>query len=80
MPLLLLWVGIPVLLVGGGSGVVPLMAMVRELQPNIIVDNRLDLPKEMADIVTPEQYQPASWPHVDGEPMVWEACQTFSGS
>jgi alpha-L-fucosidase len=57
-----------------------LMAMVRELQPKIIVDNRLDLPKEMADVVTPEQFQPTSWPHVDGEPMVWETCQTFSGS
>jgi len=57
-----------------------LMAMVRELQPHIIVDNRLDLPKEMADVVTPEQYQPVSWVHVDGEPVVWEACQTFSGS
>lgn len=57
-----------------------LMAMVRELQPDIIVDNRLDLPKEMADIITPEQFQPAKWVHVDGEPVVWETCQTFSGS
>jgi alpha-L-fucosidase len=57
-----------------------LMAMVRELQPHIIVDNRLDLPREMADVVTPEQFQPAKWVHVDGEPVVWETCQTFSGS
>lgn len=57
-----------------------LLEMVRELQPHIIVDNRLDLPREMADVHTPEQFQPASWVHADGEPVVWETCQTFSGS
>ena len=58
-----------------------LLKMVRELQPSIIVDNRLDLPdKDAADIRTPEQYQPTEWEKVDGEPVVWEACQTFSGS
>lgn len=59
---------------------VKLLEMVRELQPHIIVDNRLDLPPEMADIHTPEQYQPRGWVHVDGKPVVWETCQTFSGS
>jgi alpha-L-fucosidase len=57
-----------------------LLKLVRELQPEVIVDNRLDLPGEMADIHTPEQYQPRGWVHVDGKPVVWEACQTFSGS
>ena len=57
-----------------------LLKMVRELQPHIIVDNRLDLPDENADIHTPEQFQPREWVHVDGKPVVWEACQTFSGS
>ena len=57
-----------------------LLEMVRELQPGIIVDNRLDLPNACADIHTPEQYQPREWVHVDGKPVVWEACQTFSGS
>lgn len=57
-----------------------LLKMVRELQPGIIVDNRLDLPNEHADIYTPEQFQPRGWVHVDGKPVVWEACQTFSGS
>jgi alpha-L-fucosidase len=58
-----------------------LLDMVRELQPGIIVDNRLDLPdKDAADIITPEQYQPTEWVKKDGEPMVWEACQTLSGS
>jgi len=57
-----------------------LLAMVRELQPGIIVDNRLDLPPEMADIHTPEQFQPREWVTVDGKPVYWETCQTFSGS
>jgi alpha-L-fucosidase len=53
---------------------------VRELQPNIMVNNRLDLPTELADVHTPEQYQPRGWLHIDGQPVVWETCQTFSGS
>lgn len=57
-----------------------LLKLVRELQPNIIVNNRLDLSPEMADVHTPEQYQPREWLHIDGQPVVWEACQTFSGS
>ncbi len=57
-----------------------LLAMVRELRPGIIVDNRLDLPPEQADIHTPEQIQPDAWVMVDGKPVYWEACQTFSGS
>lgn len=57
-----------------------LLRLVRELQPGIIVDNRLDLPAKMADIHTPEQYQPTEWPHIDGVPVYWEACHTFSGS
>ncbi len=57
-----------------------LLALARELQPGIIVDNRLDLPPEMADIHTPEQFQPHGWVTVDGKPVYWETCQTFSGS
>jgi len=57
-----------------------LLQLVRELQPNIIVNNRLDLAPEMADIHTPEQFQPREWVRVDGKPVVWETCQTFSGS
>ena len=56
-----------------------LVKMVRELQPNILLDNRMDLP-EAADIHTPEQIQPTEWLRVKGEPVVWETCQTFSGS
>jgi len=56
-----------------------LYQMVRELQPHIVLDDRLDLP-EGWDVKTPEQYQPRQWPRVNGQPVVWEACQTFSGS
>jgi alpha-L-fucosidase len=54
-----------------------LMKMVRELQPGIIVNDRLEIG---GDIKTPEQTQPKEWVKVDGKPVVWEACQTFSGS
>jgi alpha-L-fucosidase len=57
-----------------------LLSLVRELQPEIVVNNRLDLPPEQADVYTPEQFQPRQWMHVDGKPVVWETCQTFSGS
>jgi alpha-L-fucosidase len=56
-----------------------LVKLIRELQPKIMLNNRLDLP-EAADFYTPEQIQPPAWIHVDGEPVVWETCQTFSGS
>ena len=57
-----------------------LYEMIRELRPNIILNDRLDLPSDKADIHTPEQWQPTEWVTVDGEPVVWETCQTFSGS
>ena len=57
-----------------------LYAMIRQISPKIVLNNRLDLPVELADIQTPEQVQPAEWVRVNGEPVVWEACQTFSGS
>lgn len=56
-----------------------LIALARELQPGIIIDNRAEIEQ---DIWTPEQYQPQSWlRHKEtGELLTWEACQTFSGS
>ena len=54
-----------------------LMAMVRELMPGIIVNDRLEIG---GDIKTPEQVQPREWVQVDGKPVVWEACQTLNGS
>lgn len=56
-----------------------LVKMVRELQPGIIINDRVDLP-ESADFVTPEQYQPKEWPTRNGERVTWEACQTLNGS
>ncbi|UVJ39348.1 alpha-L-fucosidase [Arthrobacter sp. CJ23] len=54
-----------------------LLAMVRELQPGIVVNDRLDIP---GDFITPEQYQPAGPMLSDGVPLTWEACQTLNGS
>jgi alpha-L-fucosidase len=54
-----------------------LLGMVRDLQPGIIVNDRLEIG---GDIKTPEQYQPRGWMMVDGKPVVWEACQTLTGS
>ena len=56
-----------------------LLEVIRSISPKIILNNRLDLPVS-ADVYTPEQIQPTEWVRVDGEPVVWEACQTFSGS
>jgi alpha-L-fucosidase len=57
-----------------------LYALTRKLQPEIMVDNRLDL-EGSGDFVTPEQFQPMqALVGKDGKPVVWEACQTFSGS
>ena len=57
-----------------------LVRMIRELQPGIIINNRLDLPGG-GDVITPEQNTPDD-PVTDenGNPVVWEGCQTFSGS
>lgn len=56
-----------------------LIALARELQPGIMIDNRTEIEQ---DLWTPEQYQPLEWVrHKEtGELVVWEACQTFSGS
>ena len=55
-----------------------LLKMVRELQPGIIVNDRLDL--GVGDVKTPEQYQPRAWMESQGQRVVWEACQTLNGS
>ena len=56
-----------------------LYRLVRELAPHIILNDRLDLENSW-DMKTPEQCQPREWLRVDRQPVVWEACQTFSGS
>ena len=56
--------------------------MVRTLQPNIVVNDRLDLLDIPGgwDFRTPEQFMPREWVKVDGKKAPWETCQTFSGS
>ena len=55
-----------------------LIEMIRELQPGIVINDRLGIPQ---DVVTHEQRQLGQWPQYEnGEYKTWEACQTFSGS
>ncbi|MGI5207670.1 alpha-L-fucosidase [Spirillospora sp. CA-108201] len=57
-----------------------LLAMIRELAgPDVLVNDRLGLDVGY-DITTPEQGVPRTWPRVNGEPALWETCQTFSGA
>ena len=56
-----------------------LYALVRELMPEVILNDRLDMDTGW-DVKTPEQFQPREWVRVNGQRVVWEACQTFSGS
>jgi alpha-L-fucosidase len=59
-----------------------LIKMIRQLQPNIIVDDRLDLLDVPGgwDYRTPEQFMPREWVKMNGKKVPWETCQTFSGS
>ncbi|GAA3668413.1 alpha-L-fucosidase [Microbacterium marinilacus] len=61
----------------GDWGSEALLALTRELQPDIVVNDRLWVP---GDVVTPEQYQPDAPMERDGSPVMWEACQTLNGS
>lgn len=63
-------------------GSVELVKMVRQLQPEILIDDRADLQDVPGgwDFVTPEQYKVDKWPEVNGKRVPWETCQTFSGS
>ncbi|ALE93823.1 alpha-L-fucosidase [Arthrobacter alpinus] len=58
-------------------GSAELLGMIRDLQPGIVVNDRLDVP---GDFVTPEQYQPAGAMFSGGKQVPWEACQTLNGS
>jgi alpha-L-fucosidase len=63
-----------------------LYATIRELAPKVILTDRLDMdiPLSGGDMKTPEQAQPRAWVTIEHQgnrvPVVWEACQTFSGS
>ena len=56
--------------------------MIRELQPEILVNDRLDLLDVPGgwDYRTPEQFMPREGVRSGGRPVRWETCQTFSGS
>lgn len=51
--------------------------LVLELQPKIILNDRLYLQR---GVTTPEQYQPMEMVRKNGQPVIWEACQTMHGS
>lgn len=59
-----------------------LLKLIRKLQPQIIINDRLDLSNVPGgwDYQTPEQFMPQAWPTVNGVKVPWETCQTFSGS
>ncbi len=51
-------------------------AMIRELQPQILINNRANLPE---DFETPEQYiPPTGIRNEDGTPKLWENCITLT--
>lgn len=51
-----------------------ILNMVMKLQPDILVNDRLDLG---IGVVTPEQYQPDKPMERDGNPVIWEACHAM---
>ncbi len=58
------------------------LALARRLQPEILIDNRLDLAGDPGgyDFITPEQFMLEKRPLVNGKEVAWETCQTFSGA
>jgi len=63
-------------------GSMELIKLIRELQPGIIVNDRMDLIDYQGgwDFTTPEQFKVDKWPEYNGKKVPWETCQTFSGS
>ncbi|MHB9035586.1 MAG: alpha-L-fucosidase [Armatimonadota bacterium] len=59
-----------------------IVAMLEELQPGILYNNRLGIPGEIkADFTTPEQYIPKEdVAHKDTDAPMWEACETIGAS
>ena len=58
-----------------------LVKLARELQPQILINNRADL-KEFSwgwDFQTPEQYRVRNAPTFNGRKAYWETCQTMNG-
>lgn len=50
-----------------------LVAMIRELQPDCVINDRLNAPGRLGDYATPEQYVP-----VEGLDRPWETCMTIN--
>ena len=63
-------------------GSVELVKMVRELQPQIVINDRLDLKDVRGgwDFVTPEQFQPRQWPTENGRRVPWQGVHTIGDS
>jgi len=59
-------------------GSAELVAMVRELSPHTLINDRLDYP-EGTDYITPEELTLHEQPTEDGRPVVWETCRTLNG-
>ncbi len=59
-------------------GAPELVDMVRKLQPGIILNDRTGIPAGTSR--RPSSTMPRAGLTVDGKPVLWEACQTFSGS
>jgi alpha-L-fucosidase len=63
-----------------------LWKMVRELQPQIILNDRLIKEDPLSewgrhwDFRTPEQAIPSRWLSIEGKRVPWETCQTLDGS
>jgi alpha-L-fucosidase len=59
-----------------------LLTMVRKLQPQIIVNDRLDLMDVPGgwDFKTPEHRVPDKWETYEGKRVPWETCHTFGTS
>jgi len=59
-----------------------LIKMCRELQPHILINDRADLMDTGWgwDFRTPEQFMVRNWVTIRGRRVLWETCQTFSGS
>ncbi len=56
-----------------------LIRLIRGIKPDILINNRLDIPKA-SDFITPEQYVPSHGVLDNGKITLWEGCQTFSGA
>ncbi|MFH0795838.1 MAG: alpha-L-fucosidase [Candidatus Omnitrophota bacterium] len=67
----------------------PLAKMIRTLQPDIMINNRADHDHGdgnynrlgiMGDFLTPEQFIPKGQMTIDGQPVLWETCNTLTGN